>query len=121
MRAWPPLIAILAALGFQSSAIAQSPLTAVQEQTLKPLDIFKECDVCPEMVVVPAGSFALGSPESEADRADNEGPQHRVTIGKPFALGKFELTVDQLTAFVTETGYDAGSVCDIWLNGTWEE
>jgi formylglycine-generating enzyme required for sulfatase activity len=121
MRAWPPLIAILATLGLQSSAMAQIPLTPAQEQALKPRDTFKECDVCPEMVVVRAGAFLLGSPESEADRADNEGPQHRVTIGKPFALGKFELTVDQFTAFVMETGYDAGSVCDIWLNGTWEE
>src|SRR6516225_904503 len=104
MRAWPPLIAILAALGLHSSAMAQSPLTPVQEQALKPQDSFKECDGCPEMVVLPAGAFLLGSPESEADRVDNEGPQHRVTIGRPFALGKFELTVDQFTAFVTETG-----------------
>ena len=121
MRAWPPLIAILAALGVQSSAIAQNPLTAAQEQELKPGNTFKECDGCPEMVVVPAGAFALGSPGSEADRAENEGPQHRVTIGKWFALGKFELTVDQFADFVKATGYDTGSVCDVWLNGTWEE
>ena len=47
---------------------------------------------CPEMVVVPAGSFAMGSPESEPQRESYEGPQHRVTIAKPFAVGKFAVT-----------------------------
>src|SRR5262249_58322898 len=40
-----------------------------------------------------------------------EGPQHVVAVAKPFAVGKFEVTVDQFAAFVAETGYDAGSVC----------
>jgi formylglycine-generating enzyme required for sulfatase activity len=48
----------------------------------------------------------MGSPESEKDRRNDEGPQHRVTIGKPFAVGKFHVTVDQFAAFVAETGYD---------------
>jgi formylglycine-generating enzyme required for sulfatase activity len=65
------------------------------------------------MVVVPAGSFTMGSPESEKDRFKNEGPQHRVTIGKPFAVGKFHVTADQFAAFVAESGYDAGSC---WRN-----
>jgi formylglycine-generating enzyme required for sulfatase activity len=44
-----------------------------------------------------------------------------VTIARAFALGKFEVTVDQFAAFVKETGYDTGSTCDIWKDGTWEE
>src|SRR3972149_1366328 len=51
---------------------------------------FKDCDVCPEMVVVPAGSFVMGSPESEEGHSADERPQHRVTIGRPFAAGKYE-------------------------------
>jgi formylglycine-generating enzyme required for sulfatase activity len=81
------------------------------ERTLKPADSFRECDGCPEMVVVPAGSFTMGSPDSEKGRNSWEGPQHVVTIARPFAVGKFEVTVDQLAAFVRETGYDAGSKC----------
>ena len=75
----------------------------------------------PEMVVVPAGAFLMGSPENEADRDANEGPQRRVTITQPFALGRFELTVDQFAAFVAETGYDAGTVCDLWQDGSFAE
>jgi formylglycine-generating enzyme required for sulfatase activity len=40
-------------------------------------DSFQECDVCPEMVVVPAGSFTMGSPPGEEGRNANEGPQRR--------------------------------------------
>jgi formylglycine-generating enzyme required for sulfatase activity len=52
---------------------------------------FRDCDVCPLMVVVPAGSFMMGSPPDEALRSDNEGPQRGVTITEVFAVGKFEL------------------------------
>jgi hypothetical protein len=64
-------------------------LTAERERALKPKDLFKECTDCPEMVVVPAGNFLMGSPALDG-RAD-EHPQHRVTISKPFAVAKFEL------------------------------
>src|SRR5215475_11520247 len=49
---------------------------------------FKDCPDCPEMVVVPAGNFMMGSPASEEGRSDNEGPQRKVTIAQPFAVGK---------------------------------
>ena len=51
-----------------------------------------DCDVCPEMVAIPAGSFSMGSPESEANRNSTEGPEHKVTIGQSFSVGKFEVT-----------------------------
>jgi formylglycine-generating enzyme required for sulfatase activity len=41
------------------------PLTPELEQTLRPKDSFKECENCPEMVVVPAGSFTMGTPADE--------------------------------------------------------
>ncbi len=53
---------------------------------------FRDCPQCPEMVVLPAGAFLMGSPASEGGGSDNEGPQHRVTIAKPFAVGKYEVT-----------------------------
>ncbi len=68
-------------------------LTAAAERTLKPGDSFRECAKdCPPMILVPAGSFKMGSPPSEAGRAANEGPQHVVTIAKPFAVAKFEVS-----------------------------
>ena len=58
----------------------------------------------PEMVVIPAGSFLMGSPDSEAGRGNNEGPQRRVTISQPFAVGRFEVTFDEWAACVAGGG-----------------
>ena len=44
------------------------------------------------MVVIPAGEFMMGSPPSESKRDEDEGPQHRVRFGQPFAMGKYEVT-----------------------------
>jgi formylglycine-generating enzyme required for sulfatase activity len=63
-----------------------------------------ECVVCPEMVVVPAGSFIMGSPDTEEGRDDDESPQHLVTIDTPFAVGKFEVTFSQWDACVAAGG-----------------
>ena len=59
----------------------------------RPGDVFRDCAACPEMVVVAAGSFMMGSPASEEERFSDEGPQHRVTIGLPFAVGVYEVDV----------------------------
>jgi hypothetical protein len=61
-------------------------LAATQERTLKPKDSFQECTDCPQMIVVAAGSFMMGSPASEPGHKSAEDPQHAVTIGKPFAI-----------------------------------
>lgn len=65
---------------------------------------FKDCPVCPEMVVVPAGSFTMGSPESEEERLSVEGPPHEVTIPKPFAVGRFAVTFSEWDACVADGG-----------------
>ena len=56
----------------------------------------KECAECPEMVVIPAGSFDMGSNDGDA----NEKPVHRVTLAKSFALGKTEVTQGQWKAIM---------------------
>jgi formylglycine-generating enzyme required for sulfatase activity/energy-coupling factor transporter ATP-binding protein EcfA2 len=79
-----------------------SVLTVEQEKehAAKPRSEFKECATgCPTMVVVPGGNFTMGSPESEKDR--NEGPQHEVTIAKPFAVGKTEVTFAEWDACIS--------------------
>jgi formylglycine-generating enzyme required for sulfatase activity len=81
-----------------------SVLTAEQEteKASKPGSDFVECaNDCPTMVVVPAGRFMMGSPASEADRLPTEGPRHEVTIAKPFAVGRTEVTFAQWDACVT--------------------
>jgi formylglycine-generating enzyme required for sulfatase activity len=84
--------------------ITNSVLTAQAEQALKPGDTFKECASCPEMVVVPAGSFVMGSPANEVGRGVNEGPQRKVTIRQPFAVGKFEITKNEWFACYAHQG-----------------
>jgi formylglycine-generating enzyme required for sulfatase activity len=64
------------------------------------------CPQCPEMVVVPAGGFLMGSPANEPGRSNDEGPQHKVTIAKPFAVSKFTLTFDNWDACVLDRGCD---------------
>jgi formylglycine-generating enzyme required for sulfatase activity len=80
------------------------PLSPERERPLKPKDSFKECGKCPEMVAVPAGSFTMGSPAREPHRHDNEGPQHLVTLAKPFAVGRFAVTFDEWEACIAEGG-----------------
>ena len=53
---------------------------------------FRDCPDCPELVVVPSGSFDMGSPSWEKGRQKDEGPVHRVTISEPFAAGVYEVT-----------------------------
>jgi formylglycine-generating enzyme required for sulfatase activity len=65
--------------------------------------VFKECEKCPEMIVVPAGSFTMGSPSNEPERGDGEA-QVRATIAKPFAVGRFAVTFDEWDACVADGG-----------------
>lgn len=57
-------------------------------------EVLRDCSGCPEMVVIPAGSFVMGSPQYESGRSDDELPQRRVTI-RSFALGRTEVTFAQ--------------------------
>jgi formylglycine-generating enzyme required for sulfatase activity len=81
-----------------------TPLAEEREKALGPGDGFRECNLCPDMVVVPAGSFLMGSPETEPGREPSEGPQHRVTIARPFAVAKFAVTSAEWQACVRERG-----------------
>jgi formylglycine-generating enzyme required for sulfatase activity len=81
---------------------------------------FRDCSDCPEMVVIPAGHFMMGSSEAEkawvashggsqAAVAD-EAPQHEVTLQR-FALGKYTITRSEYATFVRETGRSADDGC----------
>ena len=67
-------------------------------------EVFRDCTGCPPMVVVPAGTFTMGSPASEAGRFENESPQRRVTIPEPLAVGVYEVTFSQWDACVSAGG-----------------
>ena len=99
---------------------------------LQPGQTFRDCSDCPEMVVIPPGSFVMGATEEETKREFNnivmpdntrsyaqkamasEHPQHLVTIGVSFALGKYRVTRGEFAAFVRETGYSIEGSCTLW-------
>ena len=59
---------------------------------------FRDCSECPEMIVVPAGVYRMGSPSPGPSRNAAEGPVHRVSIPEPFAVGVYEVTFEQWDA-----------------------
>jgi formylglycine-generating enzyme required for sulfatase activity len=85
-----------------------------------PGPVFRDCHECPEMVVVPAGSFTMGSSPQEKSWAASHGsslgsvadeaPQQQVSLPS-FALGKYDVTRGEYAAFARETGYPAGDGC----------
>lgn len=83
---------------------AAAPLSAREEPLLKPKAEFRECADCPAMVVIPAGSFTMGSPATATDRESDEGPQRTVRIGKVFAVGKFTVSFAEWDACVSGGG-----------------
>ena len=84
---------------------------------LQPGSRFRDCPECPEMVVVPAGSFMMGSPPDEEWRYDDEGPQHRVTIAEPFAVGVYEVTFREWDACASGGGCNGYRPRDLWGRG----
>ena len=95
----------------------------------RPGDVFRDCAACPEMVVVPAGSFLMGSPESSEEAYSDERPQHRVTIESPFAVGVYEVTFAEWDGCVRAGGCGGYRPEDVgWgrgsrpvMNVSWED
>jgi formylglycine-generating enzyme required for sulfatase activity len=95
-----------------------------QQPERPPLSSFRDCPDCPEMVVIPKGSFLMGALGEESALADtDETPQHRVSLGYQFALAKFEVTQRQWKALMSENpSYfkSCGEDCPVGLV-SWDE
>jgi formylglycine-generating enzyme required for sulfatase activity len=70
--------------------------------------VFRDCERCPEVVVVPPGRYRMGSPGGERGRQGNEGPAREVSIERPVAVGRFEVTFEEWEACLLDGG------CDRW-------
>jgi formylglycine-generating enzyme required for sulfatase activity/tRNA A-37 threonylcarbamoyl transferase component Bud32 len=77
-----------------------------EAEARKPGSTFRDCPDCAEMVVIPSGSFTMGSPASEAERHEGESPLHRVSV-PAFALGKYDVTFAQWEACAANGGCNA--------------
>jgi formylglycine-generating enzyme required for sulfatase activity len=76
--------------------------------------LFKDCDMCPQMVPVPPGEYLMGSSKADIDSstaAANEGPQRKIAMRRMLAVGRFEVTRDQFEAFVQTSGHPVGNRC----------
>jgi formylglycine-generating enzyme required for sulfatase activity len=112
-----------------SEADARGKAEEAAKEASRPGRMFRDCpDVCPEMVVVSAGSFLMGSPKGEEGRSANEGPQRKVTIGRSFAVGKFEVTFAEWDACVAASGCKLKPGDQGWgrgrrpvINVTWDD
>ena len=69
------------------------------------------CAGCPELVLIPAGTYTMGSKRGEEGRREIEGPAHRVSIRTPIAVGIHEVTRGEFRRFVNETAYETENSC----------
>jgi formylglycine-generating enzyme required for sulfatase activity len=101
-------------------ASAAAPASASRDADADMADfaVFRDALSAPEMVVLPAGEFLMGSPEGEEGRYPNEGPQHRVAFGRRFAIGKYPVTFDEYDRFCEATGRGKPSD-EGWDRGRW--
>ncbi|MCP5292843.1 MAG: SUMF1/EgtB/PvdO family nonheme iron enzyme [Burkholderiales bacterium] len=118
------IAAIMVSSGILSTASRQ-PTEAEPEKSVTAQPVSEEPEekiIEPEMVRIPAGTFLMGSPETEEDRiGEEEGPQHKVTIAS-FEMSRYEITVGQFWQFVRDMNYRTaaeknGEGCWDWNNG----
>ena len=93
------------------AAMFGSPILAAE-----PGATFSDCPECPEMIVIPEGTFLMGSPPTEVGRNENEGPQHKVSVRR-FAAGIYPVTRAEYAAFVRETLHPQDGGCLVWRTG----
>ena len=93
----------LTALALTALCAALLPNLA-EAATPQPGKVFKDCKDCPEMVVLPAGTFTMGTPDDEVGREPDEGPMHAVTFAKPFAMSRFQITAGEWDSYIRQTG-----------------
>ena len=79
-------------------------------QAQNPGETFLDCEVCPEMVVIPAGQVTLGSHADEAYSTSRDRPKQRARIRENFAMAKTEVTLAQFRQFMTESNHQQQSM-----------
>ena len=108
MAAWPVIV-----IGLGGTASATDAATGLEAG-----DSFRDCPSCPEMVVVPAGSFAMGADDAyigrltdlinvhdpDPDRVIRVAPRHQVRIGSKIAIGRHEISFDEWDRCVVAGG-----------------
>lgn len=88
----------LVTIMLSSIAMSQTNTTEKPRSTEGAIATIKDCDVCPELIAIPAGSFIRGS----KDGRSTEQPVHQVNVGR-FLIGRFEVTQGQWKSVMGDT------------------
>lgn len=96
--------------------LAVSVAAGAAEPQRAPGTVFRGCENCPEMVVVPAGSYVMGTPGAApaAGAARAEGGSTAIRIPRAFAIGRHEVTRAQYARFIADSGYEPQPGCRTW-------
>ncbi len=100
-------------------AVSAFSIEAVANESKIPGQIIKDCATCPEVVVVPPGTFTMGSNtinQMRGGEARPEGPERTVTIAYHFAAGRYEVTNAEFAAFIDATGYKPANRCGVGMD-----
>ena len=112
-----------------AAMVAKAPPLAVDQSLDRPTIVWRVAPPLalwdgpdfPELVVIPAGEFTMGSPEAELGRHPDESPLHRVRIGYALAVGEYPVTVGEFARFIADSDYDAGTTCKTYEGGAWDD
>lgn len=111
LRAKRAAVAMVGANQDVAPPMMQKPVAKVEARVypatapIPDFAVFRDVDApwCPEMVALPSGEFWMGSPESDTRGDSSERPQHRVTIGRKLALGRYPATFEEYDHFCAAT------------------
>jgi formylglycine-generating enzyme required for sulfatase activity len=126
-------LAALVQIAVLSIPLGGAAAAGPEQQPAATGQAFRDCSDCPEMVMIPAGSFLMGWSDDETARDLEaaapydkptsvrpylafEHPQHSVSISRSFLLGRYLVTRGEFAAFVRETGYSTDGGCTLWSN-----
>jgi formylglycine-generating enzyme required for sulfatase activity len=116
VAAWSVLLlAVGVALAFAIGLVGDwrfdqaGPVLAAQQQRTP----FKHCADCPEMIALSTGEYLMGSGADERGRLNDEANLRAVRIAKPFAIGRYEVTVEQFEIFLKDTGLAVDNNCRV--------
>jgi formylglycine-generating enzyme required for sulfatase activity len=90
----------------------------LSDRRLKPFDVIRDAPACPELVVIPAGEFMMGSTKGEGGAAER--PRHRVTIASAFVVSIFPVTREEFAAFISATNHEMANGAHVCRGQGWE-
>ncbi len=104
------------AAGLPLALLAVAAAATAAETSRAPGSVFRDCDDCPEMVVIPAGRFVMGTPSAVRGAGAGAAEADAVVIEVPraFALGRFEVTRGEFARFIADSGHEPRPGCRVW-------